>query len=189
MKFNALALTLATALAGSLAWATPAHAATSCTNDIDCKANGTACGTDICDWNNNMVCAAAGLPANKGMDGWCSIDSDCKCASQGATCLDTHYCTFTQPKVDAGSSGAAGSGSTSGSSHSGSAGSGSATSGAGTSGAGTSGSAASGTTTGGTTGGGGSSGCSVGAVGSSSPWAGSLLALGACFAAARRRRK
>ena len=201
MKFSVLSFTLAAALAGSLAWSTPAHAAgMACVNDIDCKANGTACGTDICDYNNGQTCAAAGLPANKGMDGWCTVDTDCKCKSLGATCVGV-YCTCVTPQGCAGGdagggSGAAASGSaTSGSAHTGSATSGSATSGSATSGSTKSGSATSGTAgpaTSGTApagGGGSSSSCSMGVLGSGSPWAGAALALGACFAAGRRRRR
>ena len=212
MKFRVLSFTLAAALAGSLSLPTPAHAAgATCVNDIDCKANGITCGTDICDYNLGATCGPAGA-SPKGMDGWCDPangDNDCKCKSLGAKCTPGGvYCTCTTPQEcgagDAGGgSGAATSGkATSGSSgsatsgSSGAATSGLATSGAGTSGSATttsgsaSGSATSGTTTGGTAAGGGSSGgCSVRAVGSSSPWAAAALALGACFAAARRRRK
>jgi MYXO-CTERM domain-containing protein len=181
MKFSALCFTLATVVAGSLAWTAPARAAgTTCVNDIDCKANGIACGTDVCDYTKGATCGPAGL-STKGSDGWCDPshgDADCKCKSLGAKCMGV-YCTFTTPP-------AGGSGSGSGSATSGTATSGSATSGSTTSGT----AAGSGSAAGGAPAGGGkSSSCSVGAVGSSSSWAAAAMALGAFFAASRRRRR
>src|SRR5258708_9373856 len=101
MKSSALTFTVAAALAGSLAWTTPARAE-SCVNDINCKLNGTACGTDICNYGAaGMTC----MPAEtgpKGSDGWCTTDSDCKCKAQGATCTGI-YCSFTKAPAGSGS--------------------------------------------------------------------------------------
>jgi MYXO-CTERM domain-containing protein len=87
-----------------------------CYNDIDCP--GTACGDAVCNWTKSapvpmgmkvFACNPAGSqPA--GADGWCTVDSDCKCASQGAKCV-APYCTFTKPKT-AGTGGAASTGGT-----------------------------------------------------------------------------
>ena len=76
-------------LAGLLLAAGNARAATnptSCTNDIDCVAT-PSCGGDVCDWNHAPMrtCKPAGGDA-QGMDGWCAVDSDCKCMGQGAVC-------------------------------------------------------------------------------------------------------
>jgi hypothetical protein len=188
MKLSAFVFALAAIVAGALAWTAPAHAE-ACMNDIDCKTNGTACGTDVCNWNvMPQVCAAAGHAA-QGMDGWCTVDTDCKCHAQGAKCVGT-YCTFTKAPADGGS------GSTSGS---GSATSGSATSGATSGAAAGSGAATSGAATSGTGGGsgaaapasGGSSSCTVGfrGAGTAPPYAVAAMALGACFLVARRRRR
>lgn len=68
-----------------------------CTNDIDCVAT-PQCGGDVCDWSTTpgqMKCKPAGSYP-KGMDGWCTMDSDCKCMGLGATCVSL-YCTFTRP--------------------------------------------------------------------------------------------
>jgi hypothetical protein len=91
--------------------------AQTCANDIDCKAN-AACGGEVCDYNHSptMTCKAAGTDP-KGADGWCTVDTDCKCHAQGATCVYP-YCTFTTP-AEAGdggtSTGTAGSGGSTGS--------------------------------------------------------------------------
>jgi MYXO-CTERM domain-containing protein len=85
-----------------------AHAQTLCTNDTDCTANGTACGTDVCDWNQGKTCVSA---TSAQASDWCGgdytsnesqamADSECKCHGQGATCSDFH-CTFFVP-ADAG---------------------------------------------------------------------------------------
>ena len=51
---------------------------TSCVNDIDCIAT-PQCGGDVCDYSGTtQTCKPAG-GATKGMDGWCTVDSDCKC--------------------------------------------------------------------------------------------------------------
>src|SRR5437660_126813 len=68
----------------------------SCFVDTDCP--GTACGTEVCEFFS-MVCQPAGT--QPGMDGWCHVDTDCKCHSLGATCNTlTFLCTFTQPPAD-----------------------------------------------------------------------------------------
>jgi MYXO-CTERM domain-containing protein len=92
-----------------------------CFNDIDCP--GTACGDAVCNWTKSaatpmgdktFACNPAGSqPATK--DGWCTKDSDCKCAGQGATCK-APYCTFTKPMAGAGGTGAGGTASTAGTS-------------------------------------------------------------------------
>jgi MYXO-CTERM domain-containing protein len=97
-----------------------------CTNDKDCVAT-PQCGGDICDWTdiNNHVCRPAGVGA-KGSDGWCTVDSDCKCMGQGAVCSGV-YCTFTRacdapgagPCSATGGSGGTGTAGTSGGSGSG----------------------------------------------------------------------
>lgn len=88
-----------------------------CYNDIDCP--GTACGDAVCNWSKRaaepmgskaFACNPAGSqPA--GNDGWCTVDADCKCMGQGATCR-APYCTFTKPM--AGTGGAASTGGTTG---------------------------------------------------------------------------
>jgi MYXO-CTERM domain-containing protein len=91
--------TLLAGLVGFLAAGT-ARAQTNpatCVDDIDCIAT-PQCGGDICDWSNpsaGMKCKPAGT-GPKGMDGWCTVDEDCKCHSLGATCVAA-YCTFTRP--------------------------------------------------------------------------------------------
>ena len=74
-----------TMLAG--AFAARSASAQSCVNDIDCTAN-PACGGDVCDWvvTPLMTCKPAGGQTT-GHDGWCMVDSDCKCHAQGATCV------------------------------------------------------------------------------------------------------
>lgn len=67
---------------------------TSCTNDIDCVAT-PACGGDVCTYTatGSTTCTPAGT-GPKGEDGWCTVDTDCKCYAQGARC-NVVYCTFT----------------------------------------------------------------------------------------------
>jgi hypothetical protein len=65
-----------------------------CVNDIDCTANGTACGSDVCVWPG-MRCMPAGY-GKIGTEGWCTVDTDCKCSGQGAKCYPP-YCSFTNP--------------------------------------------------------------------------------------------
>jgi hypothetical protein len=78
-----------------------------CENDIDCMAT-PQCGGDVCNFGvTPHVCAPAGT-GSKGMDGWCTTDSDCKCKAQGATCKIV-YCSFTKASdAPAGTGGAAG---------------------------------------------------------------------------------
>ncbi|MEO8215158.1 MAG: MYXO-CTERM sorting domain-containing protein, partial [Myxococcales bacterium] len=140
-------------------------------NDIDCP--NPACGGDVCQWPA-VTCVTAGTDA-KGLDGWCMMDSDCKCKAQGATCnLSNYHCTFTKPS-DAPGGGATGgaSGSTGGASGTGGAA-------AGTGGAST-----------GNDGGtkpasGDSGGCSVGGA-ASSTGLGAMLGLAALLISRRRR--
>ena len=81
-------------LACLLAAAGNARAA-SCNVDTDCTGN-AACGGDICDfYTQPPACKPAGGHPN-GMDGWCTVDTDCKCHAQGATCTGV-YCSFTVP--------------------------------------------------------------------------------------------
>jgi MYXO-CTERM domain-containing protein len=88
-----------------------------CINDIDCP--GAECGGAVCNWDkpqgDRFTCNPAGSQP-KGEDGWCSSNSDCKCASLGATCATAPYCTFTKPSEApaGGGSGAGGSASTAG---------------------------------------------------------------------------
>jgi hypothetical protein len=119
----------------------------SCTNDIDCAAT-PSCGGDVCDWvaAPTMTCKPAGTQP-KGTDGWCMVNSDCKCAAIGATCNTAFSCTFTRPCDAPGMSGCGAAGSGAGGS----------------------------TGTAGTGGGGDSGGCSLAATGDK-PWAGLLLA-------------
>jgi uncharacterized membrane protein YgcG len=67
-----------------------------CTNDIDCVAT-PECGGDVCTYtpSGSMTCTPAGT-GPKGSDGWCTVDTDCKCYAQGARC-NIVYCTFTTP--------------------------------------------------------------------------------------------
>ena len=156
----------------------------SCISDNDCVATPT-CGGDVCNYNAGQTCTPAGS-APMGSDGWCTQDSDCKCAALGAKC-DIVYCTFTKPS-DAPGSGSAGKGGGSGggSGSAGTSGSGGSSS-SGTGGSGTGGSKG---TDGGSTGGTGSSssggGCSIAGPISSS-WSIAIGAVG-LLAALRRRR-
>jgi hypothetical protein len=81
---------------------------TTCANDIDCVAT-PQCGGEVCPYTgaHPFTCQPAGTgPA--GMDGWCTVDTDCKCHSLGATCANS-FCTFTKPPSGSGgSSGGAG---------------------------------------------------------------------------------
>jgi hypothetical protein len=173
MKLTAVALIFASITATSLASTGAARAATTCTNDIDCTTGGTACGTAICNYNAGQTCTAAGQ-GTKGMEGWCTVDTDCKCHSQGATCA-APYCTFTTPPSSGSSSGGA---------------SGSASSGGSASGASTTGGASGASSSGGTTAPPASkSGCAMTqADATKSPWSLISVALGLCVAVTRRRR-
>src|ERR1700685_74293 len=127
IKYNAFVLAAFFVTAPALAWSTSARAE-SCTNDIDCKSLGTGCGTQVCSYTANMTCANAGQ--SPGMEGWCTVNTDCKCNAQGATCVG-EYCSFTTPQ--SGSSNAGSGSSSSGSPSSGSSSSGSPSSGSSTS--------------------------------------------------------
>jgi hypothetical protein len=64
-----------------------------CMKDTDCPGGGKACGGDICSWKampHVCVIAVSGDP------GYCSVNADCWCAAEGATC-DTvaHRCSIT----------------------------------------------------------------------------------------------
>ena len=88
------------AVVGLLA-AGSARAATNpvpCANDIDCVAT-PGCGGEVCRYagDHPFTCQPAGTDP-KGMDGWCTHDSDCKCHDQGAVCVNATYCTFTLMK-------------------------------------------------------------------------------------------
>ena len=144
-------------------------AAQSCTNDIDCTAN-AACGGDVCDWVTapTMTCKAAGSQP-KGHDGWCTVDTDCKCNGQGATCnKSTFACTFTRPCDAPGAAGC------------GAAGSGGGGSGGGT--AGTTG------TDGGNNSGSSGGGCNIAGTDVSLGWPAIALVIGLTFIRRRRRR-
>jgi hypothetical protein len=165
-----------------------ARAATSCSNDIDCP--NSACGGDVCDFYTDptQTCKPAGTQV-KGMDGWCTTNSDCKCASLGAVCTSSASCSFTKPS-DApsgggGKGGATGTGGAAGSSGPGTGGSGTGGTGTGT-GTGTGGAATGGST--GPTNGGSSGGCSVAGSTGSAAWLG-LSVVGMLIASARRRRR
>jgi hypothetical protein len=70
-----------------------------CLNDRDCRVGGASCGTDVCSYPS-MTCTPAGH-GPLGLEGWCTVDTDCKCHDEGATCQGSH-CTFTTAATDAG---------------------------------------------------------------------------------------
>jgi MYXO-CTERM domain-containing protein len=160
MKWIAFAAGLTLSTAAALAGSPAARAQATCVNDVDCTANGTACGTDVCSWvSTTHTC----VPSS-GDPGWCTTDTDCKCHSEGATCMAAH-CTIVKG-ADGGSSADAGATSTTSTTSNTSSSSSSETSGGG---------------------GGSSGGCSVGFGAGGS---GALAALGmACALVARRRRR
>jgi hypothetical protein len=89
MKLSAFVAAGLLAAAVAASWTQTARAA-ACVNDIDCTANGTACGTDVCSWASTIhTCVAA----TSGDKGWCTVDTDCKCHDAGATCIGT-FCSF-----------------------------------------------------------------------------------------------
>jgi hypothetical protein len=102
------------ALATSVAASRPASAQIQCTNDTDCP--GATCGSAVCQWTvAGHSCVPAGTDV-QGYDGWCTVDSNCKCVGFGATCGASSHCTFTvSQNVDASTSGTT-TGSSSGSS-------------------------------------------------------------------------
>jgi hypothetical protein len=151
-----------------------------CRNDIDCVAT-PDCGGEVCPYEGNhaFTCQPAGQYP-KGADGWCTVDSDCKCHAQGAVCVGQAYCSFTLLK-DAPGGGATGgsSGATGGSSG--------ATGGSSGATGGSSGATGGSSADAGTNNGGGSSGgC---AVAGSSSVEGTLALLGALGLWVARRRK
>jgi hypothetical protein len=89
-------------LLSALAWA--GRASADCGTDIDCL--GATCGSAVCQYTvGGSNCVAAGTDV-QGIDGTCRVDSDCKCAGEGATCAaGLGHCTFTLPQ-DAGSASA-----------------------------------------------------------------------------------
>ena len=108
MKLRILTVGWLFSSAFALALPATAQAQTVCTNDTDCTANGTACGTDVCDWNLSKTCVSA---TSAGVTDWCggdygsgesqsAEDAQCKCHGEGATCHNYH-CSFFVPQ-DAG---------------------------------------------------------------------------------------
>ncbi len=87
---------LAAALSFAASFALTRSASAACTNDVDCPV--ATCGGQVCQWPAH-ACVAAGTDP-QASDGWCTVDSDCKCMGAGATCGVDH-CTFTLPR-DAG---------------------------------------------------------------------------------------
>jgi MYXO-CTERM domain-containing protein len=171
---NARGASVRLSLLVGVAWllaAGRADAQTTCMTDKDCP--GTACGGQVCFHSSGtFTCVDANTQGLSGAsDGWCAtsdgtaVDSNCKCAPQGATCL-SFVCSFTVPTT--GTGGSTGSGGATGAG--GSTGSGGATGSAGTSGSA-----------------GGDSGCTV----AGTPAYGSLMALGlfAAVAIGRRARR
>ena len=92
-------LLLLSIFSATFAFESTAQALT-CTNDVDCPE--PACGGQVCQWGAAHTCVPAGTDA-VGTDGWCTVDSDCKCFSLGAKCSGVH-CTFTKPPADGGTS-------------------------------------------------------------------------------------
>ena len=164
--------------------------AQSCVNDVDCP--NAACGGEVCDYSTGSpTCKAAGSQP-KGMDGWCTQDSDCKCASLGAKCDQSLvFCTFTKPSdaPGAGNGGHGGSGSAGATGTGGSSvGSGGATGAGGSSTQGTGGAGAAGHA--GSSDGGSSGGCSIAGASTSSEALGCafLASFGLAAVILRRRR-
>ncbi len=180
MKLSFRFVLPALALTGALAWSAPAHAV-ACTNDVDCP--GTACGDQVCSWASvNHVCVPAGTAA-QGQDGWCTVDSDCKCMGVGAKCVSPH-CTFTLPDAGPATTGDGGGTTTDGGLHGDDAGTIT-----GDSGAVTTRKDAGDTGDGGTSGGGDSGGCDVGGDGSGAALGFGVVALGLAGIFSRRRRR
>ena len=164
-------LSVLAGLAGLLA-AGRAHAApTPCKVDLDCP--NAACGGEVCVHSSGLsMCVPAHTSGASGInDGWCAspdggaeVDSNCKCASMGATC-EGFFCSFTIPP-GGGTGGSTGTG-----------GSGTGTGGSGTGSGGT-----------GTGGGGGGDGCSIAAA-PAFGGAGAGAGLALLAAVLRRRRR
>jgi MYXO-CTERM domain-containing protein len=142
-----------------------------CAKDTDCP--GTECGSQVCVMSSGLAfCYPANTQGASGLnDGWCAAsdgtaqNSNCKCASMGATC-EGFFCSFTIPP---GGTGGGGGGSGGGG------------------GGGATGTGGSGTGTGGS--GGGDSGCSVAGAPSSSGLAAGLGLLAAALIGRRARRR
>jgi streptogramin lyase len=67
--------------------------ATMCTKDTDCVNGGMGCGGDVC---SHLASPPTCVLANTADPGWCTANSDCWCASEGATCDTTsHHCSTT----------------------------------------------------------------------------------------------
>jgi len=158
-----------------------------CLNDIDCP--DAACGGQVCDYSTGTpTCKAAGTQP-KGQDGWCSQDSDCKCASLGAKCDSTLvYCTFTLPSQAPGAANGGHGGSAGAAGATGTGGAAGATGAAGASAQGTGGAGTAGHAGGGD--GGSSGGCSIAGASRLGDALGCTLlaSLGLAAAIFRRRR-
>jgi len=99
--------------------------------DIDCP--NAACGGEVCVHSSGLsMCVPANTSGASGTnDGWCAssagaeVNSNCKCASMGATCAG-FFCTFTIPPGGGtgGSTGTGGSGTGTGGSGTGTGGTG-----------------------------------------------------------------
>ena len=77
-----------------------------CTDDSDCVDSGMACGGDVC---NVKVTPHVCVLAIGGNPGWCTADSKCWCANEGAACdMTSHACSFTTHDGGSSSSGGAG---------------------------------------------------------------------------------
>jgi len=96
MKSHAIAIRCSLLVGMVCVLASGRARATSCLNDIDCPT--AECGGEVCDYSTGTpTCKPAGTQP-KGMDGWCTSNSDCKCASLGAKCDSSAvFCTFTKP--------------------------------------------------------------------------------------------
>ena len=104
--FSVIGLCAAALLAPQAAKAT----GEACVNDIDCK-TGPTCGGEICDYTKGETCQPA-TAAGSGMEGWCTVDTDCKCHAEGATCVEAQCSkTVAAGSGAGGASGSAGSGS------------------------------------------------------------------------------
>jgi MYXO-CTERM domain-containing protein len=81
--------------------------AETCVTDKDCVEAGTACGTQVCNVLTGTDAATGACidPMGTGPFGSsCNVDTDCKCAALGATCISTFmdinyppYCSITTP--------------------------------------------------------------------------------------------
>lgn len=86
------------------------RSADACTNDVDCPE--PACGGQVCVWIA-QTCQPAGTAVSPSTDGWCTVDTDCKCNGMGAKCQG-NICTFTKPPKAGGTGGASATGGASG---------------------------------------------------------------------------